>query len=541
MKTRIIILLSVFGLFFTACDDDFLDRNPTDFLAPDNFRTEKDIREAVNGIYSALISDDQEPIMTDFFTDNAFYVGFVDVWNWNFNSETSFVRDKWVRNYKMILRSNTVLHYIDNVKLDETKYNQYKGEATFLRALAYFYLSEFFGGVPLRVKPESLAEANKPVTPLPEIIDFILSELETAAELLPTKYDTSEKGRATKGAALAIKARVLLYNKKYTEAAEYCQKVKDLEVYSINKEFMPMFNTSGEDSNTESIFDMQFEQNAREFGLSNGWYTYFVSWSGYEVLKNLEEEYYSTNGLSIFDPENNLYNPTVNPDIYNIDSIREGLFDNRFTNRDPRLNYSLVVPYALYSIGSTTGLPQPYYPYAQRSANFTGFKSRKYVDLSDGRVNSISGVNPIIIRYADILLMEAEALVEKDGSYDEAYVSDLINQVRQRPDVMMPKVEDVEGTGLAQDELRQIIRHERRVEFALEGLRIHDIKRWDIGAEAYSDARGYKTSLLTSTSAKYEEHVYQKRTFNAKRGYLWPFPKSETDSNNAIDIGVTNN
>lgn len=535
-KKNIILLFSVLGLliFFGCNDEDFLDRKPIDFLAPDNFKTEKDIKEAVNGIYASYISDKYEPIMSEFFTDNGFYVGYIDIWNRNFNSETSFVETKWSRNYKIILRANTVLNYIDNVELSEEQYNQYKGEATFLRAIAYFDLSEFYGGVPLRTKPESLAEADKPVTPLNEIVKFVLDELEIASELLPVKYDASEKGRATKGAALAMKARVLLYNKYYENAIEYCRKVKELGLYSINKEYSSMFVTAGEDTNTETIFDMQFEQNQAAFGLSNNWTTVFKNWGGYQVLKNLEEEYYSINGLSIFDTNNSLYDPTVNTEIYKVTNLRNGLLDNRFTNRDPRLNYTLVVPYAIYTLSINDGLPVPYYPSAQRNANFTGFKCRKYVDLSDGALNSISGVNPIIIRYADILLMEAEALVEL-GEYDETYVAGLINQVRQRPDVMMPKVEDVEGTGLSQDEMRQIIRHERRVEFAFEGLRVFDIKRWNIGTDAYSDGRGYVTSLLTNGSANYVEHIYQPRTFDPSKGYLWPIPKSEADSNAAID------
>ena len=535
MKIKIIVFLSIFGLFFSGCnDEDFLTRDPIDFLAPDNFKSEKDIKEAINGTYKAYISDQYEPLMTEFFTDNGFYVGYIDLWKRNFNSETSFVKTKWDRDYKMILRANTVLQFIDKVSLSEEKYNQYKGEAIFLRALAYFDLSEFFGGVPLRVKPESLAEASKPVTPRSEIVEFVLNELETASELLPTVYSSEEKGRATKGAALAIKARVLLYNKMYDKAIEYCRKVKDLDLYKINNEFESMFQTTGEDRQNETIFDMQFEQDKADFGLSNSWMTVFRNWGGYQVLKNLEEEFYSTNGLSISDLNNTLYNPSINTDIYDNNKILfEGALDNRFSNRDPRLGYSLVVPYTFYTY-TTDGSPKAYIPYDVRSANFTGFKCRKYVDHTDGSINSISGVNPIIIRYADILLMEAEALVEL-GGYDEVYVSDLVNQVRQRPAVMMPKVENAEGTGLTQDKMRQIIRHERRVEFAFEGLRIFDIKRWDIGTEAYSDGRGYDCTKLKPTSAVYSEFVYQTRTFDEVKGYLWPIPKAESDSNDAID------
>lgn len=535
MNRKNIIIFSILGIIiFSGCNEEgFLNREPIDFLAPDNFKSERDIREAVNGIYSAYISDVFEPIMSDFFTDNGFYVGYISLWDGNFNSETSFVRNKWERDYKIILRANTVLYYIDNVDLNEDKYNQYKGEATFLRALAYFDLSEFYGAVPLRTKPESLSESNKPVTPLNQIIDFIIQELETASVLLPTTYDSSEKGRATKGAALAILARVLLYNQKYNECVKACQEVKDLGLYSINASYPLMFLTAGENTNTEVIFDMQFEQNQKEFGLSNRWTTVLRNWGGYEVLKNLEDEYYSANGLSIYDENNSLYDPSINPDIYITNNLINGTLDNRFTNRDPRLNYTIVVPYSIFNISASTGLPVPYIPFNQRTSNFTGFKCKKYVDQTDGPLSDISGTNPIIIRFADILLMEAEALVEL-GNFDETYVISLINMVRQRPDVMMPKVEDVEGTGLSPEEMRQIIRHERRVEFAFEGLRIHDIKRWDIGAEAYSNGKGYQTSFLQARSAEYIEYVYQTRTFETRQGYLWPIPKNEVDSNSAL-------
>lgn len=538
MKTKLVILLAIFGMVLGGCDDDeFLNRNPTDFLAPDNFQTERDIKEAVNGIYTAYISNNMEPLFTEFIVDNGYYVGYKDMWNLVFNSETPEVETKWSRNYQMILRANTVLHFIDNVDLTEDQYNQYKGEATFLRALAYFDLTEFYGDVPFRLKPESLAEADKAITPKDSIVDFVLDELEIASELLPETYGSADRGRATKGAALAIKARVLLYNQQYEEAVAYCQKVKDLGIYSLTDEYQLLFLPEGEGNNPEVIFDMQFVKDGREQGVSNGWYTYFVRWSGFEVLKNLEEQYYSTNGLSINDPNNELYDESVNPQIYSPSAyILDGGYDNRFSNRDPRMYYTLVVPYSIHDYNKNTFAPQVYYPKSKSNANFTSFRAKKYVDYSDHYVNLVSGVNPIIIRYADILLIEAEALVES-GDYDEPYVASLVNEVRQRPGVMMPKVEDVEGTGLSQDELRQIVRHERRVEFALEGLRIFDIKRWDIGQEAYSDGIGYNPSKLTASSAVYERYVYQERSFDPAKGYLWPIPKSETDANKLIVNG----
>src|SRR5690606_27177019 len=116
---------------------------------------------------------------------------------------------------------------------------------------------------------------------------------------------------------------------------------------------------------------------------------------------------------------------------------------------------------------------------------------------SDGSVNSISGNNIILLRYADVLLMRAEALLESDSwSAHRSEIIKLVNDVRQRPSVGMPKIEDAEGSTVGRDDLRDIIRHERRVEFAFEGTRISDIKRWEIGAIAYADGIGYRPELL---------------------------------------------
>ncbi|WP_257668887.1 RagB/SusD family nutrient uptake outer membrane protein [Parapedobacter tibetensis] len=521
----------------SACDDEFLDRKPIDFLSPDNFNTERDVREAVNGIYKAFISDRNEPIYTDFIVDNGYYVDYQLLWTRNFNNEAALVVNKWSRNYSVILRANTVLHYIDEVEMSETSYNQFKGEAFFLRALAYFDLSFFFGDVPLRLKPEGLDEADKPLSPKEEVVEMVLADLETAAELLPPKYAADNRGRATKGAALAIKARTLLFNHRYEEAVDYCKKVRELGVYEIMPEYRLLFLPEGEADNKEVIFDMQFEQHTAQFELSTIWYTRFRSWSGYQVSYDLYEQFYSTNGLSIVDPDNTMYDPTIRPTGIAAPSnyIKEGGYDNRFQNRDPRLHYSIVVPYSIRDYNLTNGDPIVYYPSQQASANFTSFRVRKYVDYTDNGVNNVSGVNPIVIRYADVLLMEAEALVEQ-GGYNEAEVYDLINQVRQRESVAMPKVEDVEGVGLSPEALIDVIRHERRVEFAFEGLRIFDVMRWEVGEEAYQDLRGFRPGKLSPyvSNMEYEVYAVLSRSFDASKPYQWPIPKVELDANRGI-------
>lgn len=539
MKTVINKLWKYFFLttiILISCNDnEFLEREPIDFLAPDNIKTVSDLEGTVNGIYKAFISDLEEPIFTDFFTDNGLQFFYTEIWNGSFNSESNFVEKKWLRDYKMVLRANTVLDNVDNIDLSTDEYNQYKGEAIFMRALAYFDLNEFFGAVPLRTTVESLSESDKPLTPSNEVVEFLLDELETASNLLPLSYDQQNKGRATKGAALALKARVLLFNKRFQEAATYCQKVKELGVYSIYPDYQKLFLPEGEADNNETIFDMQFIENQRDFGISALWNSYFYLFGSYQALKNLADEYYTTNGLSIKDPNNTDYDTSVNPQMLfpTYAGKEPGVYDNRFKNRDPRMNYTLVTPYSLFRFTRADAAPEAMVPSRNR-VNFTSFRVKKYIDYSNEWIHRISGVNPIIIRYADVLLMEAEALVEV-GGYNESYVSDLINQVRQRQNVMMPKVEDVEGTGLSQDEMRKIVRHERRVEFAFEGLRIFDIKRWDIGEQALSVAYGYRPEKLSHNEAIYEEYEYLTNPIGSDRSYLWPIPKVETDSNNAID------
>lgn len=522
-------------ILISCNDEEFLEREPIDFLAPDNIKTVSDLEGTVNGIYKAFISDLEEPIFTDFFTDNGLQFFYTEIWNGSFNSESNFVEKKWLRDYKMVLRANTVLDNVDNIDLSTDEYNQYKGEAIFMRALAYFDLNEFFGAVPLRTTVESLSESDKPLTPSNEVVEFLLDELEIAANILPISYDQQNKGRATKGAALALKARVLLFNKRFQEAAIYCQKVKDLGVYSIYHDYQKLFLPEGEADNNETIFDMQFIENQRDFGISALWNSYFYLFGSYQALKNLADEYYTTNGLSIKDPNNTAYDTSVNPAmLYPTYAGKEpGVYDNRFKNRDPRMNYTLVTPYSLFRFTRADAAPEAMVP-SRNSVNFTSFRVKKYIDYSNEWIHRISGVNPIIIRYADVLLMEAEALIEV-GGYNEAYVSDLINQVRQRQNVMMPKVQDVEGTGLSQDEMRKIVRHERRVEFAFEGLRIFDIKRWDVGEQALSVAYGYRPEKLSYNEAIYEEYEYLTNPIGSDRSYLWPIPKVETDSNNAID------
>lgn len=520
MKNKTIALIALLTVVVSACDDGFLDREPLSYVTPESIETEDDVLLAVNGTYKALVNADYTnmyPIYTDFMTDNGFmdksWSGEVEFWDQVQTPNSAWAERKWNRNYAGVLRANTVLSVIDDITMDSDLKAQYRGEVLFLRALYYSDLIQFYGDVPYRTEPEGIEDQAAPRVDEDLIREDILADLDTAAEGLPTTYEDTDLGRATKGAALALKARILLNHEEWAAAAAACQAVIDLGVYSLYDDYQELFLPEGE-GNSEMIFDVQYIANQDEDDLTSPWYTYFFAWSSYMALADLEREYYMDNGLSIDDPASG-YDE-----------------DDPWTDRDPRLDYTLCVPYSFDGY-SKAGVAKTYIPYSKKSDNFSSLRIRKWVDYGDDYVHLNSAVNNIIIRYADVLLMRAEALVET-GSYDINEVISLVDEVRSRTSVDMPTVAEVEGTALDQDALRQLIRHERRVEFAFEGTRIMDIKRWNIGEDVLVNATGYDPDYLTTSSTEYVLYEFRDRTFNTEKGYLWPIPISEMNTNDAI-------
>lgn len=163
--------------------------------------------------------------------------------------------------------------------------------------------------------------------------------------------------------------------------------------------------------------------------------------------------------------------------------------------------------------------------YGGAAASLSTVYVMKYFDPTDTSNSWDNGQDFYVVRYAEVLLSLAEALVQK-GGYDEAEVRSLINQVRQRGDVMMPKVEDVEGTGLSTGDLLNVIKHERRVELAFEGLRLFDVYRWKMLDQAVNNIEKERTTLGLA---------YETRQYNGERDYVWPIPTAELDSNDLLE------
>lgn len=361
------------------------------------------------------------------------------------------------------------------------------GEAKFLRAFYYFHLNEVFGGVPLILSaPNPEEHAIMPRNTYEEVLAQIYQDLDDAATALPASYSASEEGRATRGAALALKARVLLQNHEYGEVISAIGEIFALDLYTLFPDYNGLFRKANE-GNSEIIFDVRF--NAPE--VTNNYDIFMAQYSTQAPLKDLVDAYQMVDGESI--NESDLYDP-----------------DNPYVNRDPRFVQSIVY----------LGAPWRNRVATQVDLHQTGYTFRKFTEYNETTVGTIpqSDVNYVVIRYADVLLMYAEAVNELQGPNQQVY--DAINEVRNRPSVEMPDL----PAGLSQEKMREAIRLERRIELAGEQSYFFDIRRWRIAEE-----------VMNAPIHNHAGNVIEVRSFNPDRDYLWPIPFTQIDLNPMLE------
>ncbi|GAA3990045.1 RagB/SusD family nutrient uptake outer membrane protein [Mucilaginibacter dorajii] len=492
-----------------GCTKNLLDKTPLDSLSPETFYSnETQAKAGLMGVYNDLIPS--QPIQWyqfDFMSDNNYcqdaWQGSNEFGAWLQNSSSGTAQTKWAKDYSLIVRANSFLANVDRAVMADAVKTQMKAEATFLRAYSYADLISYFGDVPLILKVQTLAEAKVSRTPKSEVLAAIITDLDNAAANLPVSYAGTDVGRATKGAALAFKAKILLYNEKWPEAAAAAKSVIDLQTYGLFSDYANLFSEDFE-NNKEVIFDIQYIKNL----LPQPWPSSalsFAEWPTPSVTTDLINAYYMTNGLPISDPASGYKD------------------QDPYKNRDPRLAASVVLPGSLK--GQTIFIPK-------NDDVVCGARPRKYADLNNPDRNNCS-INTILMRYADILLMRAEALIESGNTSQEIY--DLIDQVRAR--VNMPKIENVEGAGLSQEQLRQILRHERRVEFFVEGTRYADMLRWKDKSLVHN-VYGYDRLTLSDPSSpstwKFNQIYKAARVFDPAKGWLWPIPQVDLQNNSNL-------
>jgi hypothetical protein len=514
-----------FVAFITSCSDDFLQRNTLTGISDATFwKTEEDAIMGLTACYDALQSKflyDGGPwecgfMYTDCMTDNGGHFNWdgwmqgYDITNGIHTPSSGLAGNFWKSSFEVINRCNTLITNIEPIQMDENLKALYKAEAAVLRSLIYLNLTMTYQDVPYVTKMRTMNEANTPKTDRATIVEAIIKEIETAAEKLPATTET--RGRLTKGAAWSILARTALYNEKWDIAINYYKKVIALGTYGLHTDYDILFTEAGESSN-EIVFGVRFEGPGVSEGSSFAahWDTPLEAMNGTVDLAN---EFYCTDGLPI--SKSPLYEEGV-------DDLENNAPDSiRYRNRDPRLKRTLFVPGMKW--GKSTA---EFYGGAAPSRS-TIYVYKYFSGNQSSSASWDSGQDFYVIRYAEVLISLAEALVQK-GGYDYSEVTSLINEVRSR--VKMPTIEDVEGTGLTKDQLLQVIKHERRVETAFEGLRLFDLYRWkelETAVENIEKERARYTGIHTY-------FLYEQRNFRGEKEYVWPIPLSEIDTNTELE------
>ena len=521
MKTRILTSCALaLAMSVVGCQSDKLLEvlSPT-AVANDNFWTqENDAILFLSGAYSALPSANtiiELDGLTDNGTVNAQFDGKYVYADGSFDPQSGYSRGHWNNFYNGVARTNILLANIDRIpatKIDATRKARYIAEAKFLRGVFYLQLVSLFGDVAMPLVPLTDAEARLQTnTPATKIYDQILTDFDAAIAGLPASYSGNDIGRATKGAALGFKARAALYAGRNQIAADAAKAVMDLGTYSLFANYGNLFLYAGENS-SEILFSRKYSKIGQASGQNNNIFGTFgpVSNSaGANVvpIRSLVDSYQMTDGKSI----------ATSP-LYN--SAPAKMYDNR----DPRLAATILYPGASWDGRTFDTRPKPLSTQPEAidlqnvNASVTGFNIRKWIDLTDKADRGNGGIDIILMRYADVLLMYTEAKVAL-GQADASALA-AINLVRAR--VSMPLLTAVTEAD---------VRYERRAELAFEGLRIFDVRRWKIAAQVlptpvvtgidYLDAAGTQKTHTVPASA---------RSFPA-RAYLWPFPQAELDLN----------
>ncbi len=510
---RLLLILWV-SMASVSCDD-FLEKRPLSSISMETFWTSEEQAEMwVNNLYSfaeeSMSGLGGVHVTTqEAYSDNAYgrtSGALNNIANGTFQSNDVRVADAW--NYTTIRLCHEFFENIDRVPaLSESGRKALTGQVKFFLAYEYFKLITRFRDVPLVTKVVSISESDLGVTPKSDVLEYLLLQLDDAIEDLPVTWPETQAGRITRGAALFLKARVLLYNERWTEAAAVARQVIDLEKYALHPRFNELFLTAFNNRKNEAILELQYVENVRTHDLSVRFSP--VTYNGAALIlptPELVQAFEMKDGLPI--TESPLYNPQRPFDN------RDSRFYDTFLWHGQTLNDSYP---SLDLTGTESGFA------------FTYVYFRKGVQDFRDRFRPMH-LNWNLFRYADLLLMYAEAKNEASGPEDSVY--EVLDQIRVRAG--MPPVDRQRYPDQAS--LRKLIRNERRVELAGEGLRYDDIIRWKIAEDVLN--KQLKSMDLSEwedapkdaggKSVLIEKNV-QTRVFDPSRHYVWPIPQIAID------------
>ncbi|TVQ09402.1 MAG: RagB/SusD family nutrient uptake outer membrane protein [Bacteroidetes bacterium] len=399
-----------------------------------------------------------------------------------YTRDNGYLEYIWQRYYEGVSRANDVMHRL-GPNVSQSVKEQVVAEASFLRAYYYFHLVNIFGEIPLKTEPAlSASELHVPVSSVAAIYEQIETDLRHAVEKLP---ESQPAGRATKGAALGLLSKVYLFQQKYNDALDAISELDQTGLYGLVDIYSHNFRVDHQ-NNVESVFEIQHINGQDPFqgNVLNQWFA-----------PQLENGYF--------------FNVPTQDFVDTFEKNDEGI-------ADPRLDYTL----------GREGMPWINGNDFDPAWSPTGFIQKKHLQpLSEipAGTKGDGELNYVFMRYAEILLIKAEALNETNRP-DEAL--EPLNRVRQRARESYLHDEDLDGFGNvppgllsditinSQTQLREIIRKERRVELGFEFHRFYDLMRY---------GRVYAEEKLSDTSFDYDTHRY------------FLIPQNEVDINNAID------
>ena len=477
-----IILYTLLGSTLTlgACSD-FLDKNPTDQLSSSLFwKSKSDFDNALSAVYATLQTEYYAAGAPnwDALTDNGYgqhnYYGSNGIVQGNiFASSGGYISSIYTSSYSSIARVNIFLQQLDQYDgndLDQLTKEQMAAEAKFIRGFFYFHLYQAYGSVPLVTEPLDFDTQFQAKVPKDQIFAQVVSDLETAIGSLPDEPYYNNGGHAVKSSAQALLLRAYMfdgYDAKNSPNIENMTKAKALSDqlttsgYTLVDDFTSIFQHGSQEGNEEIIFSIKF--------LAPNNYTAMDQWYGDWVV--------------------------VSPLQNMVDEFEAG---------DNRLNQTIYEDFVDWGDGNT---------HSPSNNRPTGYGVKKFLnpDLLPYGYATRSDQDWVLLRYADVLLMDAEIENELTGPTQEVY--DAINSIRSRSGL------DDLATGLTKEEMRDQIRHERRIEMAFEGLRYYDLKRWKIAGE-----------VLNSVTDGVIPYNFEEKF------YEWPLPQSEIDKSNGVLI-----
>lgn len=476
--------------------------------------------KATNSCYGYIASF-EEYLLSEGATDNAYVKGLGStqpIGNGSYSTDNSYVKSAWDFRYAGIRACNELLNNIHlTPNLGEELKNRYIGEVKTIRAFIYWELLTRFGGVPYTedvlsvAQSRSISRASREVV-LKHIIDDLTEVIN--GNYLPESYTGDNRGRITHGAAMAILAKVHLFEGNFDEVKRICNDIMESGAYDLFPSYSGLFELANE-YNCEVILDVQYTLVSREH---NVMYSFVPpTLGGYSDLAPIQElcdSYIMLNGKKINEAGSG----------YDI--------NKPWDNRDPRLKATVMYTGNSYTLadGSEAVIDcdngrDGYGTTSDVSA--TGYYLKKWWD-NKYRLTLHSGLNPIIIRYADILLMYAEACVETSSMSYQVW-NKTVRRIRERAGFTEASALDYPSGNL-----REIIRNERRSELAFEASRIKDIYRWKTAETALKGfIHGIRTGATVGADNGYVR--IENRNFNADKHYLWPIPQKDRDLNKNLE------